>query len=223
MADPTNYERLRDTVRLTYGLTSANVPDTTMEDLFTKEVIREYSRLRGRFYAAKITLIVGTDFYPVPANIDFIEAVLWNDSYPEELIVTNESKVPDNNEEYFYLSIKLIRHLRAILATENLDELEQEWTTYQDGATIKIRLYPPPTTDIYVAGRKLFTKDDYPVHDERAIKDLFKAVMLRRIKSTGQYDRLGDLKIDNEGLEQQIEKHRKDFYLRVRPYTIGRR
>ena len=52
MADPTNYERLRDTVRLTYGLTSANMPDTTMEDLFTKEVIREYSRLRGRFYAA---------------------------------------------------------------------------------------------------------------------------------------------------------------------------
>lgn len=217
MTATTRYEALRDRIRRRYNLSTTDIDNTVMESLFD-DVLDTYSRFRGLRAQEKLTLIAGTADYDLNANVHHIIVALWNDTYPDDDLLTEQY----SEEEYNYPSLRVIKDLKDAIRRANAIETDQEHQVYNDVDTKKINLDPTPTTDIYVIYRKLFTKETYPFQDNRIIQWLYEAEMLQHCQSTGLVVQLGDIRFDQKRMDQTIEKLRKKFHSHVCPSYCGR-
>ena len=159
-----------------YHLSSEDVSAVNMASLFL-DTLNEYSRFRGLRAQQLITKIAETVEYDLESDVHHILAVLWNETYPNDDILTTEYTA----EQYHFPSLLIIKDIKIAIERASKIETEQESNVYgsQDGETKKLVLHPTPTTNIYVLYRKLFTNETFPFTDERVIEYLYEANMLQ--------------------------------------------
>ncbi|HEC88456.1 MAG TPA: hypothetical protein ENI52_03975 [Thermoplasmata archaeon] len=211
------YTDLRDRIRQKYHLSTSDIDDTVMENLFTF-VLEIYSRFRGIRGQKKLTLIENENTYTLSEDVHYIIAVLWNTTYPTDNMLTEKY----TTEEYNYPSLRMLKNLKAAIQYANRIMVDQEWQVYDDDGTKKLVLDPVPETDIYVIYRQCYTKDNYPFHDEPIIQYLYEAEMLQYCQSTGIIVQLGDIRYDQRRMDSIIQRLRNKFYSHVQPSVIGR-
>lgn len=209
---------LRDKVLRKYHLSSEDISAVNMASLFL-DTLNEYSRFRGLRDQQLIPFTAGTTEYDLDENVFHILAVLWNDTYPNDDILTSDYTA----EQYHFPSLLIIKDTK--IALERLSKIvtEQEWQVYgsENGETKKLVLHPTPITNIYVLYRKLFTNKTYPFTDERIIEYLYEANMLQFCQSTGIVVQEGNIRLDQKRMDDRISKLLSKFYNYVSPAIIG--
>ena len=209
---------LRDKLRRKYHLSSEDIGDADMASLFL-DTLNEYSRFCGLRTQQLIPFVAGTAEYDLESDVHHILAVLWNDTYPNDDILTTEYTA----EQYHFPSLLIIKDIKIAIERSSKIETEQESNVYgsQDGESKKLVLHPTPTTNIYVLYRKLFTNETYPFTDERIIAYLYEANMLQFCQSTGVLVQEGNVRFDQKRMDDRITKLHTKFYGHVSPVIVG--
>lgn len=189
---------------------------------FLNRVLDTYSRFRGIEGVEHIALASWTVPYVLHSDAFYVEEVFWNDTAPQTVFTSVPVSDLQNEEEYYYPSLKLIRKLRNALTYELADLTEQNHWIKRNGTDREIYLDPAPETDIYILYRKQYTATTWPDEDAEVIAALLAAYMLSNIKSSGLCEELGDTRFDNEGITKDIKRLRAKFFSNVQPIVIGR-
>lgn len=211
-------EVLRDRLLRKYNLSSEDVGDTDMNSLFL-DALDEYSRFRGLHGQQLITFTAGTAEYDLDSTVHHIITVLWNNTYPDNDILTTEYTA----EQYHFPSLLIIKDIKIAIERASKIETEQEYNVKGDqtGETKKLVLHPVPVTNIYVLYRVLFTNKTYPFTEERIIGYLYEAIMLQFCQSTGIVVQEGNIRLDQKRMDDKITKLHTKFYGHVSPAIIG--
>jgi hypothetical protein len=214
------YTDLRDLARLEQHLNDTDISDTNASTLFD-EVLKIYSRFRGKASARVITKVADEQEYSLESGEDYIINAFWNDTYPDSLtdvVISGDVQL----EQYHNPALVLVEKCKQRLRERMLDENKQPYHDYYSNTTHKLHIGIKPTTNIVIETRKKFTNEDYPQNDEDILKSLLQAKMLGYVKGVMQVKSQGDVTFNIEGMAKEIKRLEAEFYTAVQTTIAGR-